>query len=307
VCIAPIRADELVGRISGRVVSAHDGEPLAHTPVALLTVPQEARSEYPYPWLRSDAGRPHVVQRAQPGADGAFAFDGLGTGVYQVDVDLADASSPVEVALGAGQDVEVELRVDLGHQVHGVVLKPDGDPAPGAEVFVAGVEDEDGGNASWRERPAMRPVRDDGTFRLVGLDGRPVWVRARHPDHGFTVPMRVEPSPAGVGVELVLRDELDRLFPLDREGFGGIGVGVEPTRLGPRITSVAGHGPARTEGVLPGDRIVAVDGLDTRFMPFNEFLMRCRGVPGTTLRLEAERDGEVQELVLVREAYGPAG
>ncbi len=70
-----------------------------------------------------------------------------------------------------------------------------------------------------------------------------------------------------------------------------VGVGIEVSEFSGRVTiaQVFEQGSAGRVGVLPGDYIVGVDGVDTRGETLAEVVKRIRGEPGTMVSIEVER------------------
>ena len=295
---------EPIGIIGGRVVDHDSGLPLAGEPVWLTRTTAEPDRRYPHPWVPESGLQARETQQAITGADGAFAFDGLVAGRYRLRIDL-ELTTPLGPML-VGHDAPTytaELRVVLGRHLSGTVLRPDGSRAGGAAVLVAGLEAEDGSNALWDGPPPGRHAREDGTFLLAALPSGDLWLEAFHPEHGFSPPSRVAADvERDAALELRLREERDRLASLGGESFGGIGVQVAAGPTGPRIEAVTPELPASLAGVQVGDVVVEVDGHATGFMPFDEFLMRCRGPVGRSLTLRHERGGVTMDVELVRVA-----
>ncbi len=85
--------------------------------------------------------------------------------------------------------------------------------------------------------------------------------------------------------------------------YGGIGVSVRTVDEGGLITRVVPGGPADQVGIQPRDLIVAVNGI-----PFNDrnafgpegAIGAVRGLPGTTVRLTIQRDGEQRVVDVMR-------
>jgi len=73
--------------------------------------------------------------------------------------------------------------------------------------------------------------------------------------------------------------------------FGGIGVDSFMDNGVLTIANVFPGAPAEAAGLLPGDRIVAVDGVEVVDMEQSDINTRIRGPEGTTVRLAIERDG----------------
>ncbi|HTF57352.1 MAG TPA: PDZ domain-containing protein, partial [Planctomycetota bacterium] len=83
--------------------------------------------------------------------------------------------------------------------------------------------------------------------------------------------------------------------PRHMEGkFHGVGVQVEPD---PKtgyylVTTPIEDSPAFQADVLPGDLILAVDGVDIKDQPFEEVVYRIRGEPGSKVTLTLRRPGK---------------
>lgn len=82
------------------------------------------------------------------------------------------------------------------------------------------------------------------------------------------------------------------------EGGQRIGIGVEVAREGeyPVVISPVEGSPADRAGILPGDKIIAIDGVSTRNLDFTKLLSKISGEAGTIVRLEIARDGEAKPL-----------
>lgn len=93
-------------------------------------------------------------------------------------------------------------------------------------------------------------------------------------------------------------------FNQELEGsFEGIGaeIGIKDDQL--QIVAPLADSPAETAGVLPGDKIYFIDGVETTNMTVEEAVMRIRGDKGTTVVLTVSRDGlaELQDISIVRD------
>lgn len=91
-------------------------------------------------------------------------------------------------------------------------------------------------------------------------------------------------------------------FAVTLEGsYSGVGMQVE--QRGDEIVVVAPFpgSPAEEAGIRPGDRILAVDGVDVRGMPVDAVAARIRGPEGTPVVLTIQRGSEPPfEVRLVR-------
>jgi carboxyl-terminal processing protease len=83
-----------------------------------------------------------------------------------------------------------------------------------------------------------------------------------------------------------------------RDGFGGVGVSLDYTGDIPRITTVVPDGPAAHAGVLPNDRIAAIDGEVLTSLNERAVGDRLRGPIDTKVVLTLNRAGLAQPLPL---------
>ncbi len=83
--------------------------------------------------------------------------------------------------------------------------------------------------------------------------------------------------------------------------FGGIGVQIQVQPSGQLlVTQVNQEGAAKDAGVLPGDRIISVDGKPLLGMPWEASQGMIRGKQGEPVTLIVERDGQEIELTVTR-------
>lgn len=75
--------------------------------------------------------------------------------------------------------------------------------------------------------------------------------------------------------------------------FGGVGVvmGIREDKVPVVISPIEGT-PSDVAGIKSGDRILAVDGVDTKTIPYEEIAARIRGAVGTEVVLSIRREGE---------------
>lgn len=85
--------------------------------------------------------------------------------------------------------------------------------------------------------------------------------------------------------------------------FGGLGITVVLKDRVPTVVTVLHNTPAERAPLFPGDRIVKIDGTQTEGLSLDETVSRLRGEPGSSVRIEVEREGESSALVfsIVRE------
>ncbi len=103
---------------------------------------------------------------------------------------------------------------------------------------------------------------------------------------------------------MLLRPEAYRSMRDETTGeFDGVGLEVSQLADGIVVVAPLADSPADRAGILPGDRIVLVDGAPTREMPLGEATRRMKGQAGTTVVLGIEREGEkgIRSFTLVRD------
>lgn len=95
-----------------------------------------------------------------------------------------------------------------------------------------------------------------------------------------------------------------KIFEADTQGeFGGVGVEVDFKNDTVVVIAPIEGSPAERAGILPGDRIVAIDGQGVRGKTMLELVRRMRGKPGTrvVVSLTRGRDEKVRHITLTRE------
>lgn len=91
-------------------------------------------------------------------------------------------------------------------------------------------------------------------------------------------------------------EERDGLNMLTKGEYGGVGIqlGVRDDSL--TVIAPMDDSPAMRSGILPGDRIIAIDGKSTKDMNLDEAARRIRGEKGTSVVLTIRRYGEPDPL-----------
>lgn len=82
--------------------------------------------------------------------------------------------------------------------------------------------------------------------------------------------------------------------------YVGVGIIIQVTEEGMKVTSVTAGSPAEAAGVQPEDLLVAVDGQSTEELTLDETKNLVRGEAGTEVALTFVRDGETMEMTLTR-------
>ncbi len=300
---ARLRGDA-IGSFRGRVLDADTGEGVADVPLQLLRPSPTAGRTWPEPWAPESWNEDERLLTVETNADGAFRFDALPPGAYRVQVDdrwLPHVSA--DAYIDAGDSVSRQLVLEAGARITGRVFADGGQPVGNLPVFLAGLDRGDGLNAG-RGRPASRPTRAaaDGSFELRWVPTGTAWVQAGHAELGYAAPIAVQVDGGSHvdGVELRVPDERELLAA--SESGGGIGVRLDFTERGPIVASVIEDLPAARAGLLAGDLILSIDGRPTRFMTSREFIQRCRGRVGSSLRVTSRRgEGEPRDHELTRQ------
>jgi carboxyl-terminal processing protease len=91
--------------------------------------------------------------------------------------------------------------------------------------------------------------------------------------------------------------------------FGGVGIEVTVGEEGELVVVAPIVGtPAQRAGIMPGDRILAIDGEKTEGMHFIEAVLKIRGEPGTQVTLRVLHEGEdvPHDYVITREEIDAA-
>jgi len=166
--------------------------------------------------------------------------------------------SVFEVATGAELDLgELTIGDAAGAVAEGVVRGPAG-TVGGAEVYLVGTVElgrlfDSFSEISWTPKTVTGP---DGRFTLRGLPAEAIVVVAYHPGVGTSRPTELTLEP-GENLELELR-----LEPGTRDRRSGwvAGTWIDTDRRGPYFVSVAHDSRAEEIGIVPGDRLLAIDG-----------------------------------------------
>ncbi len=91
---------------------------------------------------------------------------------------------------------------------------------------------------------------------------------------------------------------------LDGGNFSGVGISIEvdPKTKLLLVNEVIPAGPAEHVGVQPGDIILTVDGRSTRGLTTDQDAKMLRGLKGTVVKLEIQRDGaQIAPLLVTRD------
>jgi len=242
--------------VTGVVVTAEDGRAIADFEAECTRVS----------WFVFDRPFGHVDVRGS--GDGRFEIAGLPQGRFTLRV-AAEGRAALERSItidGSRLDVG-EIRLAPPARVAGVTLGPDGEPLPGARVWVAkgGM-----GDSSFVRAIAGRPVvdsDDEGRFRIAVPARR---VRLMAEKHGYATTrsrsVRVKPGETVEGFEITIGRGGSLLgVVVDIEGHPLAGWNIQTTAnnsMSIRFTRSDANGEFRVLGLPPGQYLV--DGFPDR-------------------------------------------
>jgi len=162
---------------------------------------------------------------------------------------------------------------------------------------------------AWLGKSSLATTRDESPYGELAQLGR-VLVMI---ENQYVVPVEhqkvVQGAIKGMVRELdphstYMTPEEFRIFQSDTEGrFGGVGVEVDLRDEAITIIAPIEGSPADRAGILPGDRIVAIDGRGARGEPLEKLVRKMRGAPGSKVQVSVRRSGRDAPLTfdLVRE------
>src|SRR4030095_3705772 len=84
----------------------------------------------------------------------------------------------------------------------------------------------------------------------------------------------------------------DELTVQTQGQFGGLGIVVSVRDSWPTVISVLEGTPAASLGILPGDRIVEIEGKSTRGLAIDEVVSKLRGAEGTKVAIQVAGEGD---------------
>ncbi len=241
-------------------------------------------------WQKGPLERLDVHESTVASPTGEYEVQGVAPGAYVLHVGsaaFAPHAQPVDVAPGA-KEVQVNVRLQEGATLSGVVVSSDGRPLAGAEVTVE----------VGTLRSALTPEFDavtgaDGQFTLRGLPPTPVAVRASAPDHNARLV-------AGVLAGAPLRLELTRIAPDAGRRLEMVGIGAVLKGRGDALVvgQVIPGGGAERAGLVPGDEVVAVDGTPVTQLGFEASIAAVRGLEQSVVVLRVRKAGKPAQVDL---------
>lgn len=233
-------------------------------------------------WHRVDpAGRFHL--RGLPPGPGRLVVAAVGYA----------PSAPQDLELAPGRPATVAVTLREGGAVAGrVVDRADGGPLPGAQVSLEG-----GPEASAVAVTPVAHADGDGGFLLTGVGPGPHSLFASAEGHHarlLTVPVRESETAGPLTVDLAPLDPGEE----PRVELVGIGAVLQARGDALVLVQVVEGGGAAEAGLVPGDGILAIDGVAAVRLGFAGGVERIRGPEGTVVQLQVRRgrDGAVLEV-----------
>jgi membrane-associated protease RseP (regulator of RpoE activity) len=138
----------------------------------------------------------------------------------------------------------------------------------------------------------------NGAYTLPGAPPGPFSIRVAHPLYTGKVVsgLVTRGAPALTqDVELAAADG-----GAGRDEIVGIGTLLVNSTKGVEIGPLVDGGPAESAGLRKGDRLVRIDGEDATTFPLADCMQRLRGVEGSIVRLQVEREGRLLDFRIVR-------
>ncbi|KAF0127297.1 MAG: carboxyl-terminal processing protease [Elusimicrobia bacterium] len=93
-----------------------------------------------------------------------------------------------------------------------------------------------------------------------------------------------------------MEPDLYKRVKSDTEGeFGGIGIRVDVREGWLTVVTPLPNTPAYRAGLYPGDKIIKIEGEDTKDMIIDEAIKRLRGAPGTKVNITTAREADEKD------------
>lgn len=273
-------------RLSGRVVAAGSGEPIASFGVVVQR-------------RRGTLERSHVASTTGFSGDGTFVVDGLEPGNYVVYA-AASGYAPsqhvdVELPELPAQGPAVVLELGEGGTITGRVTDAQsGEALEGARVSLEGMLGE---GTEVVPLQVTELTDEEGRYALDGVPSGPRSITLAAADHhgrirsGIAVP---EGGRVDVDVDLTPTEEGEE----PRTEMAGIGAVLATEGDVMMIRRVVDGGGAAEVGLAPGDAIVEVDGQPVEELGFGGSIERIRGPEGSRIRLTVRKAGTEADVAI---------
>ena len=224
---------------------------------------------------------------------GEFELTKMPGGRYVLTVG-ADGRPPTR---SSGIDVEsnrvtrgVRITLDKGLTLSGIVSdRSTKQPLSGVRINLDAV-------TNTNANSIRTTTADDGSFSLEGVPAGPFSVRVNHEDYRERIV-----SLDGRGKSSIKNDiELSKAGDGGSTEMTGIGASLGPGKDYVSVSSVLPDGPAEKAGLLPGDKIMRIDGTSAQGFMVNDCVQRLRGPEGTTVLVTAGRGDKTVDVSITR-------
>jgi hypothetical protein len=282
-----LRLEENGGFIAGQVTSSSSPDGVASFAVVLSR---------PKTKLEED----RVATQSFLDPEGRYLLGPLAAGDYLVRIAAHGyaTTEEVPVQVGTGQTTRADFELSKGATLLGTVRSKT------SSLAVAGARVELEGRPIGADLPIQTELavitKEDGSFSLSGIAPglRAISVEARGYDTRLVSSLDVAPDATIGPIEV-------RLTPLatpdtePKRELTGIGAALAAEGDVLLVGQVIEGGGAALAGVVPGDRIVAIDGKLVGELDMNSAVQRIRGPEGTSVRLTVRRAGGEEEIIHV--------
>jgi hypothetical protein len=277
-------------RIAGRVTDADSNRPVAAF-VVLVSEPGLERRQAASASVFDDSGR--------------FEVSSLAAGTpYVVNVFAHGYATSTDVSVTTGTETdpprEIHIALKRGAKLIGSVRAADDrKPIDGADVMLEGHLGEATSAAPIVVNAETNPL---GAFELLGAPPglRSIRVSARGYHSRILGPFAVPDEDGAVVGPLLV--ELSRTAEGEEPGVElvGIGVALRPDVEWFVVDQVIAGGGAARAGLIPGDHVLAVDGIAVTVLGFEAAVQRIRGPEGTQVLLRVHRAGPPTDVAVER-------
>jgi hypothetical protein len=263
------------GTIVGKVTDGADGKPVRDFTVKVAGAQGTGDPYRTFPRLR-------VVSPS-----GSYTISDLAAGTYRLTF-TAPGYGGVEkrgVGVMVGHNTQLDVVLDVGGAVAGVVVDPRGAGIPGATVRL---------DTGWFGELAVTGA--DGRFRLSEVSRGRRSLTAFHPRYDTRIVSGISVFAGKTAdVRVALNPKSGK-----RPGLRLSGIGVVLSQQGAKLTVIKAldGGPAKVAGLTAGDVVLTVDGDQ---MSFQQAIEAIRGLIGTPVRLKIQRGERTFEIDVIRD------
>jgi hypothetical protein len=265
------------GAITGRVTDGLSGKPVRDFTVSVTHV-QGTRGR-----VGHRGGPLRVVS-----ATGEFTLDNLVAGTYSLAFTAPGfgATTQTKLSVVEGHQTRANVLLNAGGSVAGVVVDRRGVGLPGTSIRV---------DTGWHGQPAVSDA--NGNFKVENVARGVRSLTASHPAYDTRIISGISVFPnqtAQTRIELSPRKG-------EKPGLVFSGIGAVLSDRGGRIMvlKTLDGSPAAVAGLLRGDVILTIDGLQKG--SFADAVEAIRGIIGTPVRLSLERGKRTFEVDVIRD------